>query len=356
MSGIERYAGCTSERLVEITDRFPEVRVAVLGDFFLDKYLDVDPKLAEVSLETGKIARQVVSIRQSPGAAGTVVSNLASLGASRILALGFVGADGEGVELRQGLMNLGCDVSFLQRSLVRRTPTYLKPRDVDSPGLRGEHPRYDIKNREWLPPEIEVRLLSGLERVLPEKVDAVIIADQVAEEDCGVVTGVVRRRLEMLAGRYPEVVFWVDSRNRIDRFHGMIIKPNQFEAVGWQNPPPEAKVNRSRLAAALRKLRRQTGAPVVITCGAEGVVVSDPEPTFVAALPVEGPTDPTGAGDSFTAGAVLALAAGASLPEAALVGNLVASITVQQLGTTGTARREELPDRLKLWLERHEKA
>ena len=59
--------------------------------------------------------------------------------------------------------------------------------------------------------------------------------------------------------------------------------------------------------------------------------------------------DPTGAGDSATAGCVLALAAGANCIEAALLGNLVASITVQQLATTGTATPAQLPDRLEMW-------
>ena len=81
------------------------------------------------------------------------------------------------------------------------------------------------------------------------------------------------------------------------------------------------------------------------------MIVSDPEPTLVPGVRLDGPTDPTGAGDSATASAVLALAAGAELPEAALLGNLVASITVEQLATTGTARCEELPDRLALWRE-----
>ena len=76
------------------------------------------------------------------------------------------------------------------------------------------------------------------------------------------------------------------------------------------------------------------------------MLVSDPQPILVPGVRVEGPTDPTGAGDSATAGAVLALAAGAALPEAALVGNLVASITVEQLATTGTASPEQLPPRL----------
>ena len=56
-----------------------------------------------------------------------------------------------------------------------------------------------------------------------------------------------------------------------------------------------------------------TGAPVCATRGGEGMLVSDPEMTLVPGVRVEGPTDPTGAGDSATAGAVLALAAGAEL-------------------------------------------
>ena len=90
-------------------------------------------------------------------------------------------------------------------------------------------------------------------------------------------------------------------------------------------------------------------APVFATRGADGMLVTDPEPTVVPGVALEGPTDPTGAGDSATAGAVLALAAGATAPEAALVGNLVASITVQQLATTGTAQPEEVLKRLTLW-------
>jgi len=77
--------------------------------------------------------------------------------------------------------------------------------------------------------------------------------------------------------------------------------------------------------------------------------VSDPKLTHVPGVKVPGPIDPTGAGDSATAGAVISLASGASLAEAALVGNLVASITVQQLATTGTAKPDELPPRLELW-------
>jgi sugar/nucleoside kinase (ribokinase family) len=68
------------------------------------------------------------------------------------------------------------------------------------------------------------------------------------------------------------------------------------------------------------------------------------------AYPVSEVVDPTGAGDSATAGAVLALSSRATPAEAALVANLVASITVQQLATTGTASPAELMPRLEMWL------
>ncbi|MEI8242181.1 MAG: hypothetical protein WCI17_02820 [bacterium] len=60
----------TAARLNELLLHFPARRMAVLGDCFLDRYLDFDSKLAEVSLETGKTAHQVVCVRHRPGAAG----------------------------------------------------------------------------------------------------------------------------------------------------------------------------------------------------------------------------------------------------------------------------------------------
>jgi sugar/nucleoside kinase (ribokinase family) len=83
------------------------------------------------------------------------------------------------------------------------------------------------------------------------------------------------------------------------------------------------------------------------------MIVSDPEVTAVSGVRLTGPIDPTGAGDSATAGAVLALASGATLPEAALVGCLVASITVQQLATTGTATPAQVLERLEMWRSQH---
>jgi bifunctional ADP-heptose synthase (sugar kinase/adenylyltransferase) len=340
-----------AERLAELVARFPACRVVVLGDFFLDKYLDTDPGLAEISVETGRTAHQVVSIRTSPGAAGTIVNNLAALGAGEIHVLGITGDDGEGYDLRRRLRDLGCRTEGFLAVPYRFTPTYLKPRNCRVADLSGEHDRYDTKNRKPMPGEAEEKVLSHLESLLDSGgLDAVVVQDQVDEEDCGIVTARVRSRLTECAGRNPEVVFWADSRVRNGLFRGVLVKVNAREAVkqvSGHDPgddPAEDEVLR-----ALAELRSRIGKPVFVTGGRRGIWVSDPSPALVRAVRVPEPTDPTGAGDSATAGAVLALAAGANPVEAALVANLVASITVQQLAATGTARPEELGPRLEMW-------
>ncbi len=336
------------ERLNALIARFPQARIAVLGDFFLDKYLDVDPALAEQSVETGKTAHQVVATRCTPGAAGTVVCNLAALGVGALHAIGLTGDDGEALELRKGLAALACRTEHLHADPQRATPTYLKPRDSGDATLTGEHSRYDTKNRQPAPTAVQQQIIDSLHILLPQ-VDAVIVADQVEEEECGVVTAAMRAVLADCAKRHPNIVFWADSRRRAGLFRRVIVKPNQFEAIGQENPPPDRVVELDPLCCAVQRMRTDTNGPICATRGADGMIVSDPELTHVPGVHVEGPIDPTGAGDSATAGAVLALVAGATLPEAALLGNLVASITVKQLATTGTARCEELPERLALW-------
>lgn len=342
----------TPERLQQLIDRFPSRKIAVLGDFFLDKYLDTDPALAEVSIETAKTAHQVVAIRRSPGAAGTVVNNLAALGAGSMYAIGATGDDGEAYDLRKALEQRRCSTNGLLQFESLMTPTYLKPRVQSTPGLEGEHERYDTKNRSETPADVTARVVEALDAVIPE-VDAVIVMDQVEEDDCGVVTASVRDVLADRARKNSETIFYADSRTHIGLFRNVIVKPNQFEAVGHANPLPDEEIDLAKLQEAIPQLREQMGAPVCVTRGEHGILVSDPELTAVPGVRLDGPLDPTGAGDSVTAGLVLALAAGATLPEAALVGMLVASVTVQQLATTGTARPAQVIDRLQLWREQN---
>ncbi len=338
----------TADRLQELTAEFASARIAVVGDFFLDKYLDVDPALGEPSVETGKVAHQVVNVRCSPGAAGTVVCNLHALNAGKLHAIGFTGEDGEGYDLRKQLGLLHCSTDHLHTAPECFTPTYLKPRDADVESLEAEHSRLDTKNRTATPAYIEAKIVASLDRLLDE-VDAVVVLDQVDIENSGVVTNSVRQTISQRARENSRIVFWADSRRRIQDFPHLLIKPNQFEVAGIENPLPGDEVPPDELLHTATQLREKNEAPVIATCGSKGMLVSDPEWTAVRGVQVEGRIDPTGAGDSATAGAVLALCAGATLAEAALVGNLVASITIQQINTTGTATQEQLLERLSLW-------
>lgn len=344
-------AGLSQERLAEFVGRFSSRCIAVVGDFFLDKYLDIDPRIADVSVESGRTAHQVVDIRTSPGAAGTVMGNLAALGTGTLHAVGLTGDDGEGYDLRKCLSAIGCSTQHLHMSADRHTPQYLKPRDITDLSLAGEHPRFDTKNRTPTPAIIERQVMASIDALLPE-LDAVVVMDQIEMDECGVVTKAVRELLTDRARRFPQVVFWADSRRRIRQYRHVIIKPNQFEAVGHDFPKPGDEIPEADLLRAAERLRADSGVPVFITLGPKGMLASDPW-TRVPGVNLEGEIDPTGAGDSASAGAVLALCAGATPPEAAVVANLVASITVQQLGTTGVARPEQLPERLALWQRQH---
>jgi bifunctional ADP-heptose synthase (sugar kinase/adenylyltransferase) len=97
-----------SERLTDavveqVLQRLPSLTIGVVGDLFLDRYLDLDAALTEPSLETGLDAYRVVRVRSYPGAAGTVMNNLVALGVGRVVPVAVIGDDGEGYELRQAV-------------------------------------------------------------------------------------------------------------------------------------------------------------------------------------------------------------------------------------------------------------
>jgi sugar/nucleoside kinase (ribokinase family) len=165
--------------------------------------------------------------------------------------------------------------------------------------------------------------------------DVILVADQAETAEGGVVTSAMRQRLAELAARHPKKIFFTDSRRRIGEFRRVIVKPNQQEA--------EAACRALFGCVDYPALRRHVEAPlVIVTHGPEGVLlVNEGGETWIKTKPVEHPVDICGAGDSFSAGAAMALAVTKSAGEAARFGNLVASITIMKRGT-GTASPAEL--------------
>ena len=354
-----------NQRLESILALFPETHVLVLGDFFLDLYLDLDRRLSETSIETGLEAYQVVGVRANPGAAGTVTSNLRALDVG-VTALGVIGDDGRGYELLRGLRRAGVDVSPLLQAADRFTPTYTKPMMREPDGRAHELNRLDIKNRGPLPAGVEDALISAL-RERAAAVDGIVVADQVQERNCGAVTDRVRQALTRLSAAHPDKPIVVDSRVRIGEFRGVSVKPNAGEAKAAvysgraRDDLSRDDLPHDALIEAGNALQQRNGRPAFVTVGAEGVWVFESAPpltppptkrrshggevTHVPGIQVPPPIDVVGAGDSVMAGIVSALCCGATPVEAAMVGNLVASITVQQIGTTGTATREQVRER-----------
>ncbi|HID06225.1 MAG TPA: carbohydrate kinase, partial [Armatimonadetes bacterium] len=313
-----------------------------------DKYLIIDRVLSEVSLETGLEAYQVVDKRCSPGAAGTICNNLAALRVGTIYALTVIGDDGEGYELKKGLRERGVCIDYLIESPQRFTPTYTKPM-IREDGREREIERQDIKNRTPLPPNLEREIIDKLRELLPQ-VDAVIIQEQVQERNCGVVTDGVRESIAELATSHFDKIFFADSRERIGEFRNVMIKPNRLEAARAIDPNWDGDVDIATAERFGRALLERTGKPVFLTMSEHGIlVVTHDDVTHIPGIQVTGEIDIVGAGDSVTAGIVASLCSGATPVESAFIGNLVASITIQQIGTTGTASPEQVLEQF----ERH---
>lgn len=331
----------TDSSLEQILERLPGMTIGVVGDLFLDRYLDIDSALTEPSVETGLDAYQVVGVRSQPGAAGTVINNLIALDVGSVVAMSVIGDDGEGYELRQALETLQrVDLASVWTDPSRRTPTYCKPMLHQASLLPRELNRLDFKSRAPLSELMQRNVMISLELAWP-RLDALLVVDQVSEENCGVITALVRQQLAQLGEANPAKLILADSRERIGLFRSVWLKPNQSEC--------ERTVG-ERSEGGIIELARRAGRPVFCTRGDQGIFIADPRTTpaktvGIPAYPVTGQIDIVGAGDSTSAGIACAIAAGSSLPAAAAFGNLVASITIQQLGTTGTASRQQVRQR-----------
>lgn len=342
------------ERLQALLARFGDLKIGLVGDLFLDRYLDIDPELEELSIETGLEAYQITRIRNSPGALGTVMNNLAALGVGRLLPASVLGDDGQAYDLLQALGRMPVDASYVLRDPDRLTPTYTKPMQRDPGGVWRELNRLDLRNRSRMSRATIDRLLEQVDKVFAAA-DGLVVLDQVNEADWGVVTREVREHLASLCRSQPDKLVFVDSRTQIASYDFGILKPNVAECQASLGRRPEGESTPFDLAAAKAAalhLSAQTGCPLFCTLGERGMLAvgfdrgaGQREAIEVPGYPVRGPIDIVGAGDSATAGIVASLLAGASPTEAAAVGNLVASITVQQLGTTGTANPAQLTAR-----------
>ena len=328
-------------KLEMLLGRFSEISVALVGDIFLDRWYEIDPALDEPSLETGLIAHQVVKKRSAPGAGGNVLSTVSALGVGTIYCVSFVGNDGDGWELLNHLHARRVNTDYVLRSDEVVTPVYLKPMFMKE-GTLVEGNRLDVKNFRRTPEAIQDALIANMEAVA-EKVDAIILLDQLNETDFGVVTSRLRDAAAELAKRKPGLLIFADSREFIHEFRNVTIKCNNFEALRLTGRPQSEDFRPEDIFDCMDDLTRHTGKPVFITCNKYGCAVDDNGvKRMVETARQDGEIDVCGAGDACTAGTVAALCAGANRAEAAFIGCLASGVTVRKLGQTGTASPPEM--------------
>ena len=316
----------------EILEGASSVRALVIGDICLDRWCKYDPALAEPSRETGIPRCAVTETVCTPGAGGTVASNLKSLGAGRVSVIGAIGRDGAGRDLREALDRASIESNLLLEWPGRQTFTYTKL--INSETGVEDLPRVDFVNSEPLDPANEHALV-GTSWDSLEEFNVVIVADQAETAHGGTVTDNVRKNICGVVAECPGAVFLADSRRRVEHFRNVIATPNESEAA--------AACRRAFGVVDYARLHRLIGGPATVVTAAErGAWLIDDDGERLLPPP-KGVTvvDPCGAGDSLSSGLAVALATGAGTEAALLFGIIVAAVTVGKQGT-GKATVEEV--------------
>lgn len=329
-------------RMREITGHYRGLSVAMVGDFCLDRYLEIDPERRETSIETGLAVYNVVRVRAQPGGAGTILGNLVALGVGRILPIGFAGDDGEGFELIRALQSLpGVNLGGFVQTSLRRTFTYCKPLVIEADKPPLELHRLDSKNWTPTPAEVEDQLIAAIEKHAGQ-IDAMILMEQVDVAETGVLTRRVLEAVGQIACRRPELVTLADSRRGLRGYPAVGLKMNRVELGLFLDRVPPTSV--AEAISATAEVARRHGRRVFVTLAEDGLVGADPNGEVVhrPALPVRGPIDIVGAGDCVSANLAVALAAEASLAESLELASAAASVVIHQLGTTGSASPDQI--------------
>ncbi len=304
-----------TDRLETILARIQQLRIAVMGDFALDFYFDLQTSTGEFSLETAKEVHLASQPRAYLGGAGNVAKNLAVLGA-QVSAFGVRGNDLFGREMAHQMATLGIDATNIQEIDID-TPTYSKP-------LRKQEElnRIDFGTRSA---QFQAQTGELLDALSTESFDWVIYNEQFG------IPLLQAQHIESLTN--PQAI--ADLRSLGSNAKHLPLKVNEAEFIKIHSKP--ASDENIQAWATSRK------QPVLVTLGEKGMVYASTEEFHhQPALPVKGPIDTVGAGDMVVAGFSAARAAGASVAEACELASLAVHISIHQLGETGSASPEAI--------------
>jgi rfaE bifunctional protein kinase chain/domain len=335
-------------RLKRLIPRLRGKRIGVLGDMMLDRYLW--GTASRLSPEAAVPVVDFVEQSECLGGAGNVAGNVASLGA-RVEAFGVIGSDEAGHALRNALR----DAKIGDKGILAdaKRVTTVKTRII---ARHQQVVRIDQERREPLRTATEERLLETLFSAL-KRLDALILSDY----DKGLVTDHLAERVLSACHRLKVPVLVKPKTSRLYAYRGArAIVCNAKEAGFFVT---RSLGDEKSLEDAGRALLAHFGCgAILITRGEKGMTLFEegsPRHVHIPATSFEvtyarvgqpgverGATgrqvfDVTGAGDTVLSVLALASAAGASLPDAAVLANIAAGVVVGKLGTA-TLIPEEL--------------
>jgi rfaE bifunctional protein kinase chain/domain len=351
----------TMPRLKRLLPRFRKLRIGVLGDLMLDRY--VWGNANRLSPEAAVPVVDYVSEQDCPGGAANVATNLAALGA-RVEVFGIVGgqrppgrsdarkitADEAGAALHACLRKLGIDDRGVIADADRVTT--LKTRII---ARHQQIVRIDQEGRDAVSPQTEEKLFRLLVASL-EKLDGLVLSDY----DKGLLGDGFADRVLNAAHQLKVPVFVKPKTSRLYAYRGArVIVCNAKEAGRYVG---RTLSDEKSVEEAGRALLPHFGcAAVVITRGGQGMTIFEevsPRHLHIPATSFEvtyarvgqpgidrGATgrqvfDVTGAGDTVLSVLSLAITAGGPLPDAALLANAAAGVVVGKLGTASVSPEE----------------
>lgn len=319
-------------RLHQIVSRFSQARVLVVGDMVADEYIIGTP--SRISREAPVLVLEQQRHFTLPGGATNPGVNARALGAEVFLA-GVVGDDAPGRRLRTALKRQGVHQECLLSEPGRATSTKTRIVAGSPQVVQQQIVRVDLVDGSAPSPPCEHAIVDYLRHTIPH-VDALIISDY----ENGVITPAIVEACLPYAREQGKVVV-VDSHGDLARFQAATaLTPNEPEAAASLGVHI---TDQASLEDAGRRLLQETGAEgLLITRGSEGMSLFERGQPPVH-LPVANLTevrDTTGAGDTVSATFTLALVAGATMPEAAVLSTIAAGLVVRRLGCATTSPAE----------------
>jgi rfaE bifunctional protein kinase chain/domain len=325
----------TGGRLLALVDDFAGVRVAVLGDLLVDEF--IYGQISRVSREAPVLILEYDSTDIVPGGAGNAANNVAALGGNAI-AVGIAGEDEPGRRLLES-MRPRIDVRNVVTHKALTTPTKTRILAGGVHSAKQQVVRVDRTTRAPIPEVVRAAIARRIVSVLG-RADALLVSDY----GTGFVTpAIVRSAQRTLRGPGPiRPPVLIDSRYALLTFRRMTMcTPNESEVE--QLLGVRIGENARVLERAGRVLLERTGAAgVLITRGSRGMALFEPDRPTVH-VPIFGSdqiSDVTGAGDTVIATMTLALAAGGSPLEAALLANYAGGLVVMKRGTATVTAAE----------------